>query len=238
MHFKLDFEGNSEIGAFIRLTNKYIVVGRSECQNVINFLRETFDCPIVETTINSIRMVGAQCVGNSFGLILPDTCTDQELQHIRNSLPEQIRVVRIVEKLNCLGNLICCNDHACIVHPYIDEENIRIIQDVLQVPVYKMTIGDEPLVGTFSSINNQGMLTGPNVTEAELKELSELMKVQAIAGTVNGGSAAVGSGIIANDWVCIVGNRCTNVEVKVAETIFNLSESKFSENVAIDEIVC
>lgn len=238
MHFKLDFEGNSEIGAFVKLTNKYIIVGRSDCQNVINFMRETFSCPVVETTINGIRTVGAQCVGNSNGLLLPDTCTDQELAHIRNSLPPQIRVVRIEEKMNCLGNLICCNDHACIVHPYLDDEKIELIQDVLNVPVYKMTIGDEPLVGSFSVINNQGMLTGPNVSQSQLKELSELMKVQVIAGTVNGGSPVVGSGIIANDWVCIAGSRCTNVEVKVAETIFNLSESKFSEQVAIDEIVC
>lgn len=237
MHFKLDFEGNKEIGTYIRLTNKYIIVGRSDCQNVINFMKETFDCPIVETTINSIKTVGSLCVGNSNGLLLPDTCTDQELQHIRNSLPQNIRVRRIQEKLNCLGNLIACNDYAALIHPHIEEENVKIIEEVLGVPVYKATIGTESLVGTFSVLTNQGMLTGPNVTEVQLKELGELMNVQTIAGTVNGGSPAVGSGIIANDWVCIVGNKCTNVEIKIAEVIFNLSESKLSEKIVIDEIV-
>lgn len=237
MHFKLDFEGNAEIGAYVKLTNKYILVGRSLSQNVINFFRENFDCPVVETTINTIRTVGSQCAGNSRGLILPDTCTDQELQHIRNSLPPSIKVARMVEKFNALGNVIICNDYGCLVHPEIDDENLKIIEDVLGVPVFKHMIGAEPLVGTFAVLTNQGMLTCPNITEVEMKELSELLKVQVIAGTVNAGSNAVGSGLVANDYVCITGTRCTNVEIKVAETVFNLSSEGVSEMAAIDEIV-
>lgn len=237
MHFKLDFEGNAEIGAYVKLTNKYILVGRSQSQNVINFFRENFDCPVVETTINTIRSVGSQCAGNSKGLILPDTCTDQELQHIRNSLPPSIKVARMVEKFNALGNVIICNDYGCLVHPEIDDENLGVIEDVLGVPVFKHMIGAEPLVGTFAVLTNQGMLTCPSITEVEMKELSELLKVQVIAGTVNAGSNAVGSGLVANDYVCITGTRCTNVEIKVAEAVFNLSSASVSEMAAIDEIV-
>ncbi|ELA41242.1 uncharacterized protein VICG_01731 [Vittaforma corneae ATCC 50505] len=170
MHFKLDFEGKPEIGAYVRMTNKYILVGRSQTPNIINFFRENFSVPIIETTINTINTVGSLCVGNSKGLVLPDTCTDQELQHIRNSLPESIKVVRIYEKLNALGNIIVCNDYGCLVHPEIDESNIKILEDTLGVPVFKHTIGAEPLVGTFSVLSNQGMLIHPNVTELELKD--------------------------------------------------------------------
>jgi translation initiation factor 6 len=237
MYLQLDFEGNHEIGAYVVLTNKYIIVGRSQSQNVIDFFRTHFECPIVETTINSIRTVGAQCVGNSRGLILPDTCTDQELQHIRNSLPKEIQVVRIRDKLNALGNIICCNDHACLVHPDLEDENVAIISKVLGVDVYKQPVGSESLVGTYSVLNNQGMLTHPNISECQMSELARLMKVQVIAGTVNSGNKAVGSGMVANDWVCILGNRCTNVEIKVAETVFNLTADGFSEKAAVEEIV-
>jgi translation initiation factor 6 len=238
MHFSLDFEGNPDIGAYVKLTNKYIVLGRSTSPNVINFFRENFDCPVIETTINTIKTVGTLCVGNSNGLILPDTCTEQELQHIRNSLPASIKVVRMVEKLNALGNVMVCNDYACLVHPEVDDQNIAIIEEVLGVPVFKHMVGAEPLVGTFSVLTNQGMLTCPNITEVEMKELSELLKVQVIAGTVNSGSNAVGGGIIANDYVCITGSHCTNVEIKVAEAVFNLvGSTPVNENAAIDEIV-
>lgn len=237
MHFRLDFEGNSEIGAYIKVTNKYILVGRAQSQNVIDFFRSNFDCPVIETTINSIRTVGALCVGNSNGLLLPDTCTDQELQHIRNSLPPSIKVARIVEKLNALGNVIICNDYGCLVHPEIDDENIPIIEEILGVPVFKHMIGQEPLVGTYAVLTNQGMLTCPNITEVEIKELSELLKVQVIAGTANYGSNQVGNGVVANDYVCITGSKCTKFEITAAESVFNLGSAVISERAAIDDIV-
>lgn len=237
MHFRLDFEGKPEIGAYIRMTNKYIIVGRSQSPNILNFLRENFTVPIIETTINTISTVGSLCAGNSKGLLLPDTCTDQELQHIRNSLPESIKVVRIYDKLNALGNVIVCNDYRCLVHPDVEEENVKIIEETLGVPVIKHTIGAESLVGTFSVLSNIGMLTHPNVTELEVKELSELLKVQVIAGTVNSGSQVVGSGMVANDYVCITGMRCTNVEIKIAESVFKLTPEKLPALVALDEIV-
>ncbi|KAI4291371.1 translation initiation factor 6 [Pancytospora philotis] len=237
MHFTLDFEGNCEIGAYVRLTNKYIIVGRCRNPNILHFFHENFDCPIVETTINTIRTVGSQCIGNSRALVLPDTCTDQELQHIRNSLPPSIKVVRIVEKLNCLGNVLLCNDHVCLAASEIDDETAKILEEVLEVPVYRHTIGAESLVGTYAVMNNQGMLTGPNVTQEQLKELSQIMNLRVIAGTANGGDSAVGAGMVANDWVFITGSKCTNVEAKVAETVFNFPEDRISENIIAEEIL-
>lgn len=237
MFFALDFDGNSEIGVYVRLTNKYIIVGQSENRALIDFFRDNFSFPVVETTINAIKAVGRMCVGNSNALILPDTCTDQELQHIRNSLPPTVDVVRIQENLNCLGNLVCCNDHVCLVSPDLDDETMELIGSILKVPVYRNTIGDESLVGTYAVMNSHGMLTGPNVNHEQLEELSRIMNVQVIAGTVNSGSGAVGGGVVVNDWAQIMGRKCTNVEIKVAGSIFNLSQSDISEQVLLDEVV-
>ena len=43
--------------------------------------------------------------------------TDQELQHIRNSLPDSVRIQRVEERLSALGNVIACNDYVALVHP-------------------------------------------------------------------------------------------------------------------------
>ena len=43
-----------------------------------------------------------------------------ELQHIRNSLPDEVVVQRIDERLSALGNCIACNDYVALVHPDID----------------------------------------------------------------------------------------------------------------------
>lgn len=237
MVFYADFEGNTEIGAYARMTNEYILVGKGDSKNFLNFFKKNFNCPVIETTINTIKTIGTLCVGNSKGLLLPDSCTDQELQHIRNSLPPTIKVGRIVEKCNALGNVMLCNDYACLIHPEIDDSNIPFIEEILQVPVYKHTIGSEPLVGTFAVLTNQGLLTTPNVTEVELNELIGLLNVSAIAGTINNGSNAVGCGILANDYALVVGAKTTSVELMVAEEVFAPSDQRDIQNAAIDEIV-
>jgi translation initiation factor 6 (eIF-6) len=40
---------------------------------------------------------------------------------MRNSLPDEVVVQRIDERLSALGNCITCNDYAGLVHPDIDK---------------------------------------------------------------------------------------------------------------------
>ncbi len=59
--------------------------------------------------------------GNRHGLLVPNTTTDQELQHLRNSLPDSVKIQRVEERLSALGNVISCNDYFALVHPDLDK---------------------------------------------------------------------------------------------------------------------
>ena len=65
------------------------------------------------------RIVGRMTVGNRHGLLVPNSTTDQELQQIRNSLPDSVRIQRVEERLSALGNVIACNDYVALVSFYI-----------------------------------------------------------------------------------------------------------------------
>ena len=156
---------------------------------------------------------------------MPTSTTDQELQHLRNTLPEEVTIQRIEERLSALGNVICANDHVALVHPDIERETEEIIADVLGVEVFRQTIADNVLVGSYMSLSNQGGVVHPKTSVQDQDELSSLLQVPLVAGSVNRGSNVVGAGMVVNDWMAVTGVDTTATELSVIESIFKLGES-------------
>eukprot|EP00291_Cryptomonas_curvata_P027051 CAMPEP_0172176966 /NCGR_PEP_ID=MMETSP1050-20130122/15147_1 /TAXON_ID=233186 /ORGANISM="Cryptomonas curvata, Strain CCAP979/52" /LENGTH=232 /DNA_ID=CAMNT_0012849379 /DNA_START=191 /DNA_END=886 /DNA_ORIENTATION=+ len=162
------------------------------------------------------------CVGNSKGLLLPNSTTDQEMLHIRNSLPEKIVVQRVEERLSALGNCISTNDYVALTHTDLDRETEEIVADVLGVEVFRQTIAGNVLVGTYCVLSNQGGLVHPRTSVEDQDELSSLLQVPIVAGTVNRGSDVVAAGLCSNDWAAFCGLDTTSTEISVIESIFKL----------------
>lgn len=83
--------------------------------------------PVVHASINGCRIIGRLTVGNKNGLLVPNGTSDVELQHLRNSLPDSVKIQRVEERLSALGNVIACNDYVALVHPDLDKVNTILI---------------------------------------------------------------------------------------------------------------
>lgn len=214
------------VGVFSTLTNSYALVAVGASENFYSvFEAELQDViPICRTTIAGTRIIGRLTAGNRKGLLVPTTTTDQELQHLRNSLPDEIRIQRIEERLSALGNVIVCNDHTALVHPDLEPETEEIIADVLGVEVFRQTIADHVLVGTYMALSNQGGLVHPKTSIQDQDELSSLLQVPLVAGSVNRGSNVIGGGMVVNDWMAVTGLDTTAPELSVIESVFRLGE--------------
>lgn len=226
MAFRAQFEGNNEVGVFSKLTNSYCLVAIGGSENFYSiFESELSDViPVIHASVGGCRIIGRMTVGNRHGLLVPNTTTDQELQHLRNSLPEAVRIERVEERLSALGNVITCNDYVALVHPDIDRETEEIIVDTLKVEVFRHTVADQVLVGSYCAISNQGGLLHPRTNLESMNELSSLLQIPIVAGTVNRGSEVIGAGIVVNDWASFVGFDTTSTEISVIENIFRLNE--------------
>jgi len=225
MAIRNKFGNSCELGVFAQLTNVYCLVALGGSQNFYSvFEAELMDkIPVVQCSIQDTRIIGRLCVGNSKGLLVPDTTTDQELQHFRNSLNDNIRIQRIEEKLSALGNCILCNDHVALIHPDCDKNTEEIIGDVLDVEVFRQSIAKQSLVGSYAALTNSGALVHPECTKEEQKELASLLQVPVITGTINRGSTVIGSGLCVNDWSAFCGTDTTATEIGIIESIFNLN---------------
>ncbi|PVD21242.1 hypothetical protein C0Q70_19413 [Pomacea canaliculata] len=227
MAVRAQFEGNNEVGVFSKLTNAYCLVGIGGSENFYSvFEGELEAIPVVHASLGGCRIIGRMCAGNRHGLLVPNSTTDQELQHIRNSLPDSVRVQRVEERLSALGNVIACNDYVALVHPDLDRETEEIITDVLKVEVFKNTVASNVLVGSYCAFSNQGGLVHPKTSTEDLDELSSLLQVPLVAGTINRGSDVIGAGLVVNDWIAFCGLDTTATEVAVIENIFKLGHGQ------------
>lgn len=228
MAARAQFENSNEIGVFSKLTNSYALVAVGGSENFYSaFEAELGDViPIVHTTIAGTRIVGRMSAGNRRGLLVPTQTTDQELMHLRNSLPDSVKIQRVEERLSALGNVICCNDYVALVHPDIERETEEIIADVLGVEVFRQTIAGNVLVGSYASISNQGGIVHAQTSIQDQEELSSLLQVPIVSGTINRGSNVVGGGMVVNDWLAVTGLDTTAPELSLVESIFRLQDNE------------
>eukprot|EP00621_Florenciella_sp_RCC1693_P000936 CAMPEP_0182522504 /NCGR_PEP_ID=MMETSP1323-20130603/351_1 /TAXON_ID=236787 /ORGANISM="Florenciella parvula, Strain RCC1693" /LENGTH=303 /DNA_ID=CAMNT_0024730649 /DNA_START=104 /DNA_END=1016 /DNA_ORIENTATION=+ len=236
MATRLQFESSNEIGVFATLTNGYCVtaIGSSENFNSV-FEAELADhIPVVKTSIAGTRIIGRTIVGNRRGLLVPNTCTDQELQHLRNSLPDGVVVQRVEERLSALGNVVAANDHVALVHTDLDRETEDIVADVLGVDVFRQTVAGNALVGSYCRFSNQGGMVHPRTSVEDMEELSALLQVPLVAGTCNRGSDVLGAGMVVNDWSAFCGLDTTSTEISVIEAIYKLGGAEGAGAIAGD----
>nr|CDS30414.1 dynein heavy chain [Hymenolepis microstoma] len=239
MAFRVQFESHDDIGVFTRLTNAYCLVSLGSTENFYSVFEAELagSIPVIHASIAGIRTVGCLTAGNKHGLLVPNNTTDQELLQLNNALPDTVKCRRIEERLSALGNTIVCNDYVALIHPDMDNETEEIISDTLNVEVYRSTIAEQALVGTYACLTNRGGLVHPRTTIEQLDELSSLLQIPLAAGTVNRGQDLIGSGLVVNDWVAFCGMETTSTEISVIENIFQLSDSTNPTNTSLRDAV-
>ena len=73
------------------------------------------------------------------------------------------------------------------------------------VEVFRQTIADNVLTGSYMALSNQGGIVHPKTSIQDQDELSSLLQVPLVAGSVNRGSSVVGAGMVVNDWMAVTG---------------------------------
>jgi translation initiation factor 6 len=205
------FSGSPYVGVFARATDDCLLVRPDVDADLRESCGAELDVPVIATTVGSSGTVGSLVAANSNGILVTSRIRDRERKQIQEAVDLPVR--ELPGRINAAGNVVLANDSGAYVHPDLSREAVQSVKDALDVPVQRGTIAGVETVGTAALATNQGVLCHPKSTDETLDELEELLEVPADIGTVNYGGPLVGSGLVANEYGYVVGERTTGPEL-------------------------
>ncbi|MEM2320928.1 MAG: translation initiation factor IF-6 [Candidatus Bathyarchaeia archaeon] len=211
--FLLDIFGSASIGVFMRATEEIVIVPNQFPESTVKKIENWFKLPVIRTNIGGSVLIGSLICVNSHGIVLPHSVREEELATLK-TLGGNINIaVMEASKKTAFGNLILVNDYGAIADPRLKRSEVKVISDTLGVEVVQGEIAGLPYVGSLAVATNRGVLTHPLIKPEEEKLLSEVLKAQVSVGTVNCGIPYVGTGLVGNSRVAVVGSLTTGPEI-------------------------
>ena len=213
---RLPLYGNANIGAFTFATDKFAFYPPDMPQGAAREFSETLRVPCFPATVSNSVLLGVFMVGNSKGIIVPGTSTEEEIQAIKDYAKVPVAVYE--GKKNALGNMILANEHHALVGSDMDPILRQLIHDTLKVEVHEGTIASLAMPGVCAIANSKGLVAHPMTTEEEVARLGEIFNIPVDISTVNCGFPYLRVGITANSKGAVVGEATTGPEMARIES--------------------
>ena len=215
---KYDVYSGPNIGIYTKVNNQFVFVpngfAKTKAENLANYLQTDY----LTISIANTRLLGILAVLNNHGMLLPNTCSQEEIDHLKKHTDLNIKLLDV--KYNALGNLICVNDKGGIVSPTIDKKYVKEIEDVLDIEVLQKKIAGFYQVGAVMSATSNGGVIHPLTDEDDVNTFSNILGVKIEPATINGGIPFVSSGILANDNAIVVGTLTNGPEIMMLTSAF------------------
>ncbi len=189
-------------------------------EGVTREFSSTLDVPVCRASVGGSVLLGIFIIGNSNGLILPYTVTDEELSIIEKALNVPIAIYE--GKKNALGNMVLMNEKTALVGPGSDNALKELIASHLKVEVHEGTIAGISMAGVCAAVNSKGIVAHPLTSESEMANLSKIFNMPIDVSTINCGFPYLRVGMTANSKGVVVGQQTTGPEMARIESSLGL----------------
>ncbi len=215
--------GNSSfIGAFAIATDMYSLLSSRATVNEEKYIRDTLQTKVIRTTVDGSDLIGVYIAANSKGLLIPEMSEKSEVNNLKAQLSE-IQVGVMGSDLNALRNNILVNDKIAFVNTLFNRNEIKIIEDTLDVEVIKRNLGGFETVGASNIITNRGMVLCNDASDDDIDTVKKFVK-SVSQSTANLGSSSIGLCAIANSKGMLVGDETTGFEIARLSEGLDLSD--------------
>ncbi len=207
----LRIRGNPNIGVYIFANNKVALVPKGTESSVKRKISDTLNVEVIEASVDDSPLLGIFVAGNDKAILLPRLTKEEEVRELRE-IGLNVHIVHTV--FTALGNTVLTNDNAAMFHKEIEDHELKRIVRILDVGKFrKGSIAGIPTVGSVAVITGKGGVVHPDVDDSELQELSRFFCVPLDVGTVNFGVAFIKTGLVANNYGALVGEKTTGPEI-------------------------
>ena len=201
--------GTPNIGVYAAVNENLSLVAANSAPSFVEDLETVLGVETILTTISGSFVLGSLIRMNSNGAVVTGMIETAELERIK----KKISVTIIPDKVNAAGKNILANDKGAIINPKLGLSAERTIADALGVEVVRSSIAGYDTVGSACAATNKGCICNVNAKEEDLKLIRDILKVEAVKGSVNHGSKHVGAGILCNSKGALVGDETTPIEM-------------------------
>jgi translation initiation factor 6 len=212
--------GDPNIGVFSRVLGNIAIIPPESPEDYKQALIQALNVELVETTVQGSTIIGSLVAGNSRGIVMSGLATDNEIA----ILEKHRKILLLKDSMNAAGNVIMVNDTFAAVHEDMPSELAHEIGEFLEVEVIHLTLGGVKTVGMAGVATNKGIIVHPRATPHQIARLEEVAKIPVGTGTINMGSALVGTGLLVNETGYIAGNATSGFELGRIEDVFGFLE--------------
>ena len=208
---RLRILGNPNIGVYICASNKYALIPKGVTPQVKQKVSEVLNVETVEAQVAGTPLLGVFLVCSDDVILAPNIMRDNEINELREI---GFRVTIIETKHTALGNVVLRNSKAALLSVELSEDEVKSIINSLGIEKFKVgKIANMTAVGSAAVITDKGAVVHPDVSDEELRFISEFFNVNADIATVNFGVAFIKTGLVANNYGALVGERTTGPEI-------------------------
>jgi translation initiation factor 6 len=212
--------GDPNIGVFSRVLGNIAIIPPESPEDYKQALIRALNVELVETTVQGSTIIGSLVAGNSRGIVMSGLATDDEIAILK----KHRKILLLKDSMNAAGNIIMANDTFAAVHEDMPSELAHEIGEFLEVEVIHLTLGGVKTVGMAGVATNKGIIVHPRATPHQIARLEEVAKIPVGTGTINMGSALVGTGLLVNETGYIAGNATSGFELGRIEDVFGFLE--------------
>jgi len=222
---KYQLYGKNAIGAYLSVNNLYGLYPSTLMDFAIKKIKSTFEVPMFPLSVNNSNLIGIYTASNKYGIIVPHLIRDDELENLKlhtKQVTPSYNIGEFKSLDNAFGNLVLCNDKGAIISTLLKGFR-KEIEDVLNVETVVFEFANNYLPGSIGVCNNNGCLVHPLTSDPEIKQISEILKVEEVdVSTVNRGIPYLSSGAVVNDNDSVFGQACTGPEMMRLTNVLRL----------------